>query len=278
MPWRRAASSSRTPTATRPSAYRRGRVSPRRVRPPYRVLGQRRPYDGRVPSGTTGCAMPGPMSYPSGSSTSAPPTTTTGFSQVLHPIYVVDGIGDVHGLLRTRKHVREVARGLAGEAGSGPSPYTRFDRGWPMPPCAGSASVAGERPQPVDAVLIHALTPLSTDRARGILRPLHSCRPARASPYGKADRPHHPVIAHYRETWNYDDFFDAERLAAGMKAYYGLCSFLDFQIGRILAALAESGFDDDTLVIYTSDHGESLGNRGLWGKSVMYEESSGVPL
>ncbi len=86
------------------------------------------------------------------------------------------------------------------------------------------------------------------------------------------------MIAHYRATWNYDDFFDAERLAAGLRAYYGLCSFLDHQIGKILSPLDESGFGDDTLVIYTSDHGESLGNRGLWGKSVMYEEASAVPL
>ena len=46
----------------------------------------------------------------------------------------------------------------------------------------------------------------------------------------------------------------------------------------ILNVLQESGFVGDTLVIYTSDHGESLGIRGLWGKSVMYEESSAVPL
>ena len=77
------------------------------------------------------------------------------------------------------------------------------------------------------------------------------------------ERPDHPVIAHYRETWTYDDFFDEERLDVGLKAYYGLCSFLDFQVGRVLGALDESGFADDTLVLYTSDHGESLGNRGL---------------
>ena len=45
-----------------------------------------------------------------------------------------------------------------------------------------------------------------------------------------------------------------------------------------MVALDESGFGHDTLVIYTSDHGESLGNRGLWGKSVMYEEACAVPL
>jgi choline-sulfatase len=61
-------------------------------------------------------------------------------------------------------------------------------------------------------------------------------------------------------------------------AYYGLVSYLDHNIGRILAALDASGQTRHTLVIYTSDHGDMVGSRGLWGKSVMYTESAGVPL
>jgi choline-sulfatase len=41
--------------------------------------------------------------------------------------------------------------------------------------------------------------------------------------------------------------------------------------------LESNGFSDDTRIIYTSDHGESMGNRGLWGKFTMYEESAAVP-
>jgi choline-sulfatase len=61
-------------------------------------------------------------------------------------------------------------------------------------------------------------------------------------------------------------------------AYYGLVSFLDDNIGRVLGALEASGLADDTLVIYTSNHGDNLGTRTFWGKSNMYEESVGVPL
>ena len=50
-----------------------------------------------------------------------------GMSEVHHPIWIVDGIGDTHGLLRRDKRVREVARELATGAGRGWSPYTRFD-------------------------------------------------------------------------------------------------------------------------------------------------------
>ena len=61
-------------------------------------------------------------------------------------------------------------------------------------------------------------------------------------------------------------------------AYWGLCSFVDAEIGLVLDALCESGFEENTRVIYTSDHGDNLGARGLWGKSVLYEESTRVPL
>ena len=202
-----------------------------------------------------------------------------GFSAVHHPIYVVDGIGDVHGLLRTERRVREVARELAAEAGRGPSPYTRFDT------TVADATVRwirerASRPDGTPWVLFSSMVSphyplIAPDPFYGLYDGVALPRPRF---YDDVDRPDHPVIAHYRETWNYDDFFDAVRLEAGLRAYYGLCSFLDHQIGRILSALDESGFADDTLVIYTSDHGESLGNRGLWGKSVMYEEASAVPL
>ena len=46
----------------------------------------------------------------------------------------------------------------------------------------------------------------------------------------------------------------------------------------MLAALDASGQADDTVVIYTSDHGEMLGNHGMWAKMNMYEESAAVPM
>jgi choline-sulfatase len=57
-----------------------------------------------------------------------------------------------------------------------------------------------------------------------------------------------------------------------------LCTFLDDNIGKVLRALDETGLARDTRVLYTSDHGDNLGARGLWGKSTMYEEVAGVPL
>jgi arylsulfatase A-like enzyme len=60
--------------------------------------------------------------------------------------------------------------------------------------------------------------------------------------------------------------------------YYSAIAFLDAQIGRILAALKEAGLDDNTIVVFTSDHGLAIGSHGLFGKQNLYEISMRVPL
>jgi choline-sulfatase len=86
------------------------------------------------------------------------------------------------------------------------------------------------------------------------------------------------VIDEMRRFWNYADYFDAESEVEGLRNYYGLCSFLDDNIGRILTALDDSGQAGNTQILYTSDHGDMIGNHGIWCKSFMYEDSVGIPL
>jgi choline-sulfatase len=98
-------------------------------------------------------------------------------------------------------------------------------------------------------------------------------------PKGSApDYPLHPWIAKYRQMQRHDDFFTDETRKIAIASYYGLCSYLDSNIAQVLQALAESGLRDDTLVVYTADHGENLGTRRLWGKSNMYEEAVSIPM
>jgi len=60
--------------------------------------------------------------------------------------------------------------------------------------------------------------------------------------------------------------------------YAGLCSQVDEAVGRILWALEASGTAENTIVVFTSDHGEMMGAHGLIGKGVFYEEAMRVPL
>ena len=237
------------------------------------------PYDGRTPSwhhrlrdaGNDVVAI-GKLHYRSSDD-------DNGFSEVHHPLHVAGGIGDIHGLLRKEKHVRKVARELALDAGRGISPYTSYDTTVSDATVRWLQERKRQRNPGPWVLLCSMVSPhyplIAPDQFFDLYAGVHLRRPRL---YDNAERPRHPAIAHYRETWNYDDYFDSTRLDTALRAYLGLCSFLDFQIGRILATLEESGFMDETLVIYASDHGECLGNRGLWGKSVMYEEAVGVPL
>lgn len=61
-------------------------------------------------------------------------------------------------------------------------------------------------------------------------------------------------------------------------AYYGAVSFVDDQIGVILEALQQSGQADDTIVLLLADHGDMLGERGLWYKMCFFEGATRVPL
>ncbi|MGN6164502.1 MAG: sulfatase family protein [Flavisolibacter sp.] len=59
--------------------------------------------------------------------------------------------------------------------------------------------------------------------------------------------------------------------------YYRLLEKVDSLIGRVLASIKQNGYDNNTLIVFTSDHGESLGAHEFNQKTVFYEESAGVP-
>ena len=97
--------------------------------------------------------------------------------------------------------------------------------------------------------------------------------PANAAPPGDA----HPWEAWWRDDRGIADVALPVTMRA-RTAYYGLVHRLDALVGGVLACLAECGLADDTLVVYTTDHGDQLGERGLWWKHTLFEDSVRVPL
>jgi choline-sulfatase len=69
-----------------------------------------------------------------------------------------------------------------------------------------------------------------------------------------------------------------EHVRNARHAYYGMTSYIDDKVGRLMETLKAVGLADDTVVVFTSDHGEMLGERGKWFKQYFYEGSVGVPL
>jgi iduronate 2-sulfatase len=71
---------------------------------------------------------------------------------------------------------------------------------------------------------------------------------------------------------------DERRQRKAIGGYYASVSFMDAQVGRVLAALEAAGLADNTIVIFTSDHGYHLGEHDFWAKVSLLEESAQVPL
>lgn len=61
------------------------------------------------------------------------------------------------------------------------------------------------------------------------------------------------------------------------RRYYGLISHIDYQLGRFLGELQSQGLYDNTVILFNSDHGEHLGDHGLWGKTTYLHGSCDVP-
>jgi len=62
------------------------------------------------------------------------------------------------------------------------------------------------------------------------------------------------------------------------RAFYALCTHIDQQIGALIGTIREEGILDETVIMFTSDHGDMLGNHGMWAKQTFYEGSCNVPM
>ena len=89
----------------------------------------------------------------------------------------------------------------------------------------------------------------------------------------KKDRPY--PIKLIQKTW---DQLSDKQLDDTRRAFYALCTHIDHQIRTIIGTLREEKMLDDTIIVFCSDHGEMLGEHGLYAKRVMYENSCNIPM
>lgn len=202
-----------------------------------------------------------------------------GFDEEFVPLHVVDGLGDLLGMIRDEMPERQGAKKLAAEAGRGESTYTEYDRN-----IADQAVrwIDEEAPKLTDkpwVLFVSFVCPHFPLVAPDQFYDMYAAQDLPPPPlYADGVRPSHPYYNAMRDCIPYDKHFDDESLRKAVTAYHGMCTFLDSNIAKVLGALEESGRAAETRVIYTSDHGEGLGKRGLWGKSTMFEESARVPM
>lgn len=199
-----------------------------------------------------------------------------GFSQEIVRMHVVGGIGWAVGLLRSPPPDYGGAAELAADVGVGERTYTQYDRqitaaaeGWLK------ARSTQDKPWAAFVSLVSPHYPLTCPKEwSDLYDPAYMDLPLA----GDAGPPDHAEVRNVRRFFNYGDYFDAQKTREAKAAYYGLTSFMDDCVGRVLAALEDSGQAEDTVVVYLSDHGDMMGDQGLWTKQVMYEQSAGIPM
>ncbi|MEC9094355.1 MAG: sulfatase [Planctomycetota bacterium] len=90
-----------------------------------------------------------------------------------------------------------------------------------------------------------------------------------------------PAMAVQRDTRNWPYYFpgvSVEQARKCKQAYYACNSFVDAQVGRLIAALEKNGLLEKTIIVFWSDHGYFLGEKGLWYKRKAFERSARMPL
>lgn len=203
-----------------------------------------------------------------------------GFDAEHLPMHVVGGHGMVWASIRDPYIERREGKRMLGEKiGRGDSPYTQYDEAvteravqWLR-----DAGTRGTAPFMLYVGLVAPHFPLLApprfyDMYADVALPESKLLPA--SGYLR-----HPWVQQYADfARNEEGFSSPDERRQAIAAYFGLCSFLDHNVGRIVQALGDAGLAEDTLVVYTSDHGDNLGARGLWGKSTLYEESVRIPM
>ena len=204
------------------------------------------------------------------------PENDHGFTEEVEPLHVVEGVGDILGCIRSERAPARKKRGGILGAGPGESTYLAYDvRNGDNGVAWLNAHKDDDKPW---AVFLSFVCP----------HPPYICPQKFFDQYidqsleflpqwRESDWPQHPALDYMRKFFDFDPQFSEQEIRQMIAAYLGACSHLDEQIGRVLDELDQLGLTDSTRVIYTSDHGEHQGARGVWGKFSMFEESAGIP-
>ena len=99
----------------------------------------------------------------------------------------------------------------------------------------------------------------------------------RVPPIPVEDRDPHSQSVYYHYSQHRCDLSDQDYRNA-RRGYYGMISQIDAHLGEVMEALRNTGYEKNTVIIFTSDHGDMIGERGMWFKKTLYDPAIQVPL
>jgi choline-sulfatase len=201
-----------------------------------------------------------------------------GFDEQIIPMHMVGPFGDIRECVKRPLAPPLKRSRIAERIGRGESDYTRYDLDVAERTCEWLRKKGADKTAEPWVLMSSFVCPHPPHIAPPEFYDLYDGVDFPAAKLSDGKAPLHPWIHQQQRSRNHEDFLTPEKKHVLLSAYYGCTSFLDHNVGKVLKALDQAGLRDDTIVVYTTDHGEALGTRGLWGKSNMYEEACAIPM
>ena len=202
----------------------------------------------------------------------------TGFTDQRIPLNIKNGVGDVYGAIRDKEITRYQFRDALLTAGAGESDYITYDREVARRSAEylKTEGIGKEKPFVLYVGFVTPHFPLIVPQEYLDLYPDEEAirLPVQFEP---EEWNHHPVVEDYRRYCGTEQVSRTQAIHA-IRTYYALCSFMDEQVGVVTKALQDAGLDGCTRILYSADHGDTMGDHGVYFKSTMYEGSVGIPL
>lgn len=204
----------------------------------------------------------------------------TGFDRQHNALHLTDGVGQVWGSVRDPLPREPRPSRLFQALGVGTSDYNAYDTAstdaavrWLQE----RAAQPEARPWTLYVGLVAPHFPLVVPQRFLDAIDINALPSPRLHPMDGFAR--HPWVQRHAEFYDCDaELGTRERRRLALACYLALIGFVDEQIGRILHALDATGQAGTTRVVFTSDHGDNQGARGMWNKSTLYREAVQVPL
>ena len=204
-----------------------------------------------------------------------------GWTEEIEPLHIMNGTAWTHGLLRDELPPYEGTKEFAEMIGAGESSYTNYDR---RVTAAAQKWLVDRAETPEDkpwVMFLSLLSPhyplIAPQEFWDIYASAEIALPI-GHPFDPTSDKIHPAMHEWYQFCNYYTHFDEARIEEAHKAYYALCTFVDDCIGKVLSTLSELGLDGETRILFTSDHGDTMGDHGQWTKMSMVESSVAIPM
>ena len=204
----------------------------------------------------------------------------TGFDRQQETMHILNGVGQLWGSVRDPMPDKAGPSALYAKVGPGTSNYNRYDMR--ISQLTGEwleerASTPDDKPWMLFAGFVAPHMPLVVPQE--FLNPYLREDIALPKLLPRDGYIRHPWVQRMASFWDHDATLgDDERRKLAIACYFGLITYLDHQVGKVLDVLERTGLAETTRVVYSSDHGDNLGTRGLWNKDVLYREATGIPM